>query len=304
MLRSYDILGNRQMLDGGAMFGNAPRALWSRWCPPDEQGRISLNCRALLVETDSKRILFETGIGVFFPPELKDRYGVVEPQHVLLESLATRGLSDGDIDVVMLSHLHFDHAGGLLAPWKSGQGERLLFPKAKFVVGRDAFTRAKSPHPRDRASFIAALPSLLEDSGRLHLIDAGPGDASIFGTSRLSFIESFGHTPGLLLAVIEGRHKRLIFCTDLIPGVPWVHLPITMGYDRYPEQLIDEKANLFRSSDLDRSWFFFTHDSQTAAARVRLDEKGRYQAHAHMATLDGWDLDAPAYDASGPHTAS
>lgn len=294
MLRAFDIHGNRQRLDGGAMFGNAPRALWSRWCPPDEQGRIDLCCRALLIETDSKRILFETGIGVFFPPELKDRYGVVEPEHVLLRSLAARGVSDADIDVVMLSHLHFDHAGGLLAPWQTGEGERLLFPKATFVVGREAFARAKSPHPRDRASFIPTLPSLLEASGRLRLIDAGPGDEAIFGTSRISFIESFGHTPGLLLAAIQGRHKRLTFCTDLIPGMPWVHLPITMGYDRYPEQLIDEKAALFRDSDLERNWFFFTHDAQAAAARVRLDEKGRFQAHSPLATLDGWDLDSAA----------
>lgn len=294
MLRAFDILGNRQRLDGGAMFGNAPRALWSRWCPPDEQGRIELCCRALLIETDDKRILFETGIGAFFPPELKDRYGVVETEHVLLQSLAARGLSDADIDVVMLSHLHFDHAGGLLAPWQAGQSERLLFPKATFVVGRDAFARAKAPHPRDRASFIPTLPSLLEGSGRLRLIDASEDTSALFGTSRVSFIASFGHTPGLLLAVIAGRHKRLVFCTDLIPGVPWVHLPITMGYDRYPEQLIDEKASLFRDSDLERSWFFFTHDVHTAAARVQLDEKGRFLAHSPLATLDGWDLDASA----------
>lgn len=294
MLRSFDIQGNRQRLDGGAMFGNAPRALWSRWCPPDEQGRIELCCRALLIETDSKRILFETGIGVFFPPELKDRYGVVEPEHVLLQSLAARGLSDADIDVVMLSHLHFDHAGGLLAPWQPKHSERLLFPKASFVVGREALARAKSPHPRDRASFIPCLPSLLENSGRLHVIDAEQDTSAIFGTSRISFIASSGHTPGMLHAVVTGQHKRLVFCTDLIPGVPWVHLPITMGYDRYPEQLIDEKAALFRGSDLEHSWFFFTHDSATAAARVHLDEKGRYQAHSPLATLDGWDLDAAA----------
>jgi glyoxylase-like metal-dependent hydrolase (beta-lactamase superfamily II) len=298
MLRSYDILGNRQRLDGGAMFGNAPRALWSRWCPPDEQGRIELCCRALLIETDSKRILFETGIGAFFPPELKDRYGVIEPEHVLLQSLAKRGVSDEDIDVVVLSHLHFDHAGGLLAPWQSGQSERLLFPKATFVVGREAFARAKSPHPRDRASFIPALPSLLEHSGRLQLIDAGQDTSALFGTSRVSFIASFGHTPGLLLASIAGRQKRLVFCTDLIPGVPWVHLPITMGYDRNPEQLIDEKASLFRDSDLEHSWFFFTHDLHTAAARVQLDEKGRFQAHSPLASLDGWDLDSSTLDST------
>jgi len=294
MLRAFDILGNRQWLDGGAMFGNAPRALWSRWCPPDDQGRIELCCRALLVETEAKRMLFETGIGVFFPPELKERYGVVESEHVLIDSLAKRGLTDADIDIVVLSHLHFDHAGGLLAPWRSGQNETLLFPKARFVVGREAFARAKAPHSRDRASFIPALPNLLEASGRLVVVDPTLDLSALFGTNRIGFFESFGHTPGLLHAVLTGQHKRLVFCSDLIPGMPWVHLPITMGYDRNAEQLIDEKGALFSRSDLERTWFFFTHDSKAAAARVRLDEKGRYQAYDARETLDGWDLDAAA----------
>src|SRR3954466_13182304 len=128
MLKASSVHGNSQRLDGGAMFGNAPRALWSRWAAPDEAGRIALACRALLVEGDGRRILFETGIGAFFAPELRERYGVVESEHVLLESLAGLGVSDRDVDVVVLSHLHFDHAGGLLAPYRSGKKPELLFP--------------------------------------------------------------------------------------------------------------------------------------------------------------------------------
>src|SRR5277367_2925434 len=93
MLKASSVLGNSQRLDGGAMFGNAPRALWSRWLVPDEQSRIPLACRALLVEHGGKRVLFETGIGVFFEPSLRERYGVVESEHVLLASLAALGLS-------------------------------------------------------------------------------------------------------------------------------------------------------------------------------------------------------------------
>src|ERR1700753_1855841 len=120
MLQASTIAGNSQRLDGGAMFGNAPRALWSRWLAPDEAGRVPLACRALLVEDGARKILFETGIGTFFAPELRDRYGVVEREPVLLASLAALGLRDSDIDVVVLSHLHFDHAGGLLAPYRAG----------------------------------------------------------------------------------------------------------------------------------------------------------------------------------------
>src|SRR5262245_39258342 len=132
MIRLWSILGNSQKLDGGAMFGNAPRAMWSRWIKPDAENRVPLACRALLASSlgdkGDKRVLFETGIGAFFPPKLKERYGVVEDEHVLLASLAHAGFKHEDIDAVVLSHLHFDHAGGLLAPFKAGEAPRLLFP--------------------------------------------------------------------------------------------------------------------------------------------------------------------------------
>ena len=120
------LLGNSQKLDGGAMFGNAPKALWTRWVPCDELNRIPLACRCLLVEEGERRILMETGIGSFFDPKMKDRFGVVESTHVLLDSLKSRGLSHEDIDVVVLSHMHFDHSGGLLSAWAEQKEPELL----------------------------------------------------------------------------------------------------------------------------------------------------------------------------------
>ena len=168
-MKLWSILGNSQKLDGGAMFGNAPRALWERWTTVDAANRIDLACRALLASPlNGKTVLFETGIGAFFPPALRQRYGVQEERHVLLDSLAAVGLDDADIDVVLLTHLHFDHAGGLLAAWEEGQPARLLFPNAHFVSGRRHWQRARQPHPRDRASYIPELPALLDASGRLN----------------------------------------------------------------------------------------------------------------------------------------
>ncbi|MFH0947097.1 MAG: MBL fold metallo-hydrolase, partial [Planctomycetota bacterium] len=190
----WSVLGNSQKLDGGAMFGNAPQALWSRWHMPDEQNRIDLACRALLLkEPDGRTILFETGVGAFFPPELKERYGVTEAGHVLLKNLARIGLDQEQIDVVVLSHLHFDHAGGLLAEFDPSAEKRLFFPRATYVVGEDAFERAVHPHPRDRASFIPEMPGLLEASGRLELVS---GDRSRTLGSRFRMHFSEGHTPG------------------------------------------------------------------------------------------------------------
>lgn len=276
---------NSQRLDGGAMFGNAPKALWSRWITPDEHNRIPLCCRCLLVEEPGRRLLFETGIGAFFDPKLKDRYGVVEDGHVLLQSLAAHGLTDADIDVVVLSHLHFDHAGGLLSAWQLDERPTLLFPNATFVVARRAWERAQAPHARDRASFIPEIQELLAASGRLVIVD-GPSPAILGEGYRLHY--SDGHTPGLALAEIDVQGTPVVFAGDLIPGASWVHLPITMGYDRFPELLIDEKRALL--SDLvDRGGkLFFTHDHQVALAGLARDERGRFRADTPIAELRGY----------------
>ena len=269
------LLGNSQKLDGGAMFGNAPQALWRRWEQPDEHNRIDLACRALLLESGDHKVLFESGIGCYMEPKFKQRYGVVEQHHVLLESLGDLGLSHEDITEVVLSHLHFDHAGGLLSAWQEGTPAKLLFPKARFYVGRGAWERALNPHPRDRASFIPELNQQLEASGRLRVLD--PGETLRFGEVDLQFVISSGHTPGMMCSDLRWQGKRMVFAADLIPGRHWVHLPITMGYDRYPEQLIDEKRNLLTSLVADDGLLFFTHDHQVAAARVHLDEqKNKY----------------------------
>lgn len=282
----WSINGNSQKLDGGAMFGNVPRALWARWVTPDALNRIPLACRCLLVrDMDGRNVLFETGIGACFEPKLRERYGVVESGHVLLQSLAEAGLRHEDIDVVVLSHLHFDHAGGLLEAWTEGADPQLLFPNAVFVVGAAHYRRAKQPHPRDRASFIASLPALLEASGRLECVE---GEHSPILGERVRFTYSDGHTPGLMLAEIRGDEGgSMVFCADLIPGRPWVHLPVTMGYDRWPEKLIDEKR-AFLDDKLARDvQLFFTHDHGCSVARVVRDERGRYSTTDERGALRG-----------------
>jgi glyoxylase-like metal-dependent hydrolase (beta-lactamase superfamily II) len=296
-MKLWSLLGNSQKLDGGAMFGNAPRAVWERWLAPDDHNRIPLACRALLASPlNAKTVLFETGIGAFFEPKLRERYGVVEERHVLLDSLAGAGFDHADIDVVVLSHLHFDHAGGLLAPWREGAAPVLLFPNATFVVSRGCWERALQPHPRDRASFIPELPALLEASGRLELVD-GPHCAALGDTVRFHY--SDGHTPGLMLAEIVGpervdgaAHGGVVFCADLIPGRPWVHVPITMGYDRNPEQLIDEKRAFLDDKLARNVHLFFTHDPDCALAQVVRDDKGRYGTAHEVAALSARPLAA------------
>ncbi|SCA63387.1 Probable quorum-quenching lactonase YtnP [Chlamydiales bacterium SCGC AG-110-M15] len=267
------IEGNTQRLDGGAMFGNAPKAMWSRWIKPDDNNSIPLACRVLLLKTDDgKNILFEAGVGAFFDPKMKARFGVVEEEHVLIKNLEAHGLSDEDIDVVILSHLHFDHAGGVLSAFGDGES-RLLFPNATFYTGKEHWERATHPHQRDRASFIPLIAELLEKSGRLKLIEGDSHPDLDFG---LSFRYAHGHTPGMLISVIDCDEGPLVFVADLIPARPWMHVPITMGYDRFPELVIDEKKAFLEDMEKLGAKLFLTHDPEVAYVEIQRDEKGKY----------------------------
>jgi glyoxylase-like metal-dependent hydrolase (beta-lactamase superfamily II) len=278
------VLGNNQRLDGGALFGNAPRAMWSKWHNPDEQGRIDLACRALLVQGGCGNVLLETGIGAFFSPEHRERYGVVESEHVLLESLGRLGLRHEDITTVILSHLHFDHAGGLLAPYAPGQGLKLLFPNATYVVSETAFNRARAPHTRDRASFIPELPDLLLQSGRLELLSNDRVETPTLGPS-FAFSQTDGHTPGMLHTMVKGEHMSIYFCADLIPGQSWVRPSISMGYDRYPELLLDEKLAVLEHACTSGDYLFFTHDPRIVMSQVAKDQSGKFTLAKVVETL-------------------
>lgn len=247
------IEGSRQWFDAGSMFSHAPRTLWQRWIDVAEDHRVLLACRSLLIDNT---ILFESGIGAFFSPKMRERYGVVEEEHKLLKEL-----DSNQVEHIILSHLHFDHAGGLLSKYEEGKPLQLLFPNAKFWISRRALERAKNPHVRDRASFIPELAPLLEASGRLKIIE---GSGVFPFHPKISFRESQGHTPGMLIVRAENTYLP----TDLIPGVPWVNLPITTSFDRFPELSIDEKKNLLEEVVENDGTLFLTHDPKHPFCKV------------------------------------
>ncbi|MCF6288535.1 MAG: MBL fold metallo-hydrolase [Proteobacteria bacterium] len=276
-MKLISLMGNSQMLDAGAMFGNAPKALWSRWVETDELNRMHIACRCLLAtDLDGKIVLFETGIGNFFAPKLKSRFGIKEKQHVLLDSLATVNLTHQDIDVVVLSHLHFDHAGGLLSSWQEDTEAELLFPNAQYLVSQQHWQRATNPHPRDKASFIPHLHELLKQSGRLQLVT----DATHKLLPSVAFEFTSGHTPSMMHAIVA----NIVFCADLIPGKAWMHIPISMGYDRFPELLIDEKTDFLQRHYKAGKQLFFTHDPAIAVASIHY-ENGRYATKNELTEL-------------------
>ena len=263
------IRGNSMRLDGGSMFGNAPKALWQKWIPADERNMIDIVSNCLLVKIGNRNILFETGCGAYLSPDMKARFAVKEEKHMLLQALAEQGLGDSDISHVVLSHLHFDHAGGLLSAWEPDRESDLLFPNAFFVVGDDNFKRAQSPHHRDRASFIPGLAEKLEATGRLMLKRGG--DRLAVGPLTIEFIQSQGHTPGMLVSWIQAPGGTIVYTADLIPGLPWVNLPITMGYDRFAEGLVDEKKLMLDRAVAEDALLVFPHDAAYVAARIERD---------------------------------
>lgn len=283
MPKLTSLLGNSQSLDGGAMFGNVPKSLWSGWIPADNNNRIKLACRCLLVQDQGKNILLETGIGAFFQPKLKERYGVNEDEHVLLDSLAKFNLRHTDIHIVILSHLHFDHAGGLLAPWQENHQPQLLFPNARFIVSEKSWERAANPHRRDRASFIPELIPLLSESQRVLKINQSSCD--LLG-KNYHFHFSNGHTPGMMLTEITMPDGPIIFAADLIPGTAWVHLPITMGYDRFPEMVCDEKEQLFSYLVKQNGRLFYTHDTVTALSNIKINNHDQFETFNLLPTLE------------------
>lgn len=283
MRKLTSIEGNSQSLDGGALFGNAPKTMWSKWIQADELNRIKTSCRALLIEESNRNILLETGIGTFFEPALRERYGVVEDRHVLLDSLASAGLCHEDIDILILSHLHFDHAGGLLTPWQQDKEPELLFPNAKYLISQDAWQRANHPHLRDRASYIPRLAGLLEKCGRLEILQKS--DSELLGPDY-RFHLSDGHSPGMMLTEIDMPSGPVVFMADLVPGTAWIHVPITMGYDRNAEKVINEKKQLLEYLLNNNGRLFYTHDPSVCLSELQLDERGKFSARSTHSTIN------------------
>jgi glyoxylase-like metal-dependent hydrolase (beta-lactamase superfamily II) len=286
-MECFSIEGNRQWLDGGAMFGNAPKSLWSRWITCDEYNRIPLACRCLVVKAENLVLLFEAGIGFYMEPKHSSRYGVEGKGALLIENLEKEGIHEKDVDYVILSHLHFDHAGGVVPEWPAIEKEEWasLFPNARYLVGKTQYERSLTPHSRDLASYVPGLPEKLKESGRLVLVDSQEPEIEDL-KGLVSFFYSDGHTPGLLNSIIHGKTETLFFCSDLIPGTFWVNLPIVMGYDRFPEQTVNEKKIVMEKAAAERWLLFYTHDPNVAASRVTLNGKGKYEASESLVILE------------------
>jgi glyoxylase-like metal-dependent hydrolase (beta-lactamase superfamily II) len=253
-------------LDGGAMFGVVPRVVWEKREPPDERNRVTLGLNVALIESGGTRVLVDTGMG--------DRWGEkeirmyrIERSTTLLDGLRARGLSPEDIDVVVNTHLHFDHAGGNTRL----DGGRLVptFPRARYVVQRGEWEDARHPHERNRASYREDDFVPLAEAGRLDLID---GEAEVAPGVRA--VPVGGHTTHHQMVVVGEGSETLVVPTDLLPTASHLPLPFVMGYDLFPVATLEAKRALL-SAAADGGWrVLFYHDARTPLGRVRREGDG------------------------------
>ncbi|MDT4813859.1 putative quorum-quenching lactonase YtnP [compost metagenome] len=283
--RISTLSGPARRLDGGSMFGSLPRRLWSKWFEPDQDNQIALAARAVLVQEPGRNVLILAGTEALLAP--LPRSCRCQPQAKgLLDSLAVLGLGEGDIHAVILTHLQAQLPATLRGAVREGNLPRLLFPAARFITGARHWSRAKHPHPHDRALFVPQIVRELGNSERLELLDGAGSDVLGAGWR---FHLSDGYTPGQLLPEIAMPAGPVVFAGDLIPGIHWLQLDVTTAYDRNPEGLIGEKERLLDHLVATRGRLLFARDPETALIKVTRDRRSNYQAFDRQRVLDRLD---------------
>lgn len=247
-------------LDGGAMFSVVPRVLWERFFRPDDLNRIRLGLNALLVRTGRENILVDTGIGHKWDPRSRDRYSITHETDILSE-LGARGLGPEDIDIVINTHLHFDHAGTNTV---ERDGEIVpTFPHARYVVQRGELEHARSPHERDRASY---RPEDFEPVARAGQIEQVDGDSEVVPGVRV--LKLSGHNRDLQCVRIDSEGETAFVFADLLPTTAHIAPAWVMSYDLYPVETLEQKKRLIPQAVRERWVCVFEHDPHIPLARL------------------------------------
>ena len=262
----YLLEDGRFWLDGGAMFGVVPKAIWSRLTESDEQNRIPLVIRPMLIRAGNRWILVETGVDTK-PGEKHRRIYRIERAGGLLRGLKELGLDPKDIDFVVNTHLHFDHAG--LNVVRTDEGLRPLFPRARYLVQRQEFYEATHPHERNRASY---LPENVEPVAEAGLFEFVEGEAEVLPGIRL--VPLPGHTLGQQGVEIESEDERLVYTADLLPTLAHVGLAYIMADDLYPVTTLETRKRHYPRWVEGNYRVVTPHDPLRPYARLQRGAKG------------------------------
>lgn len=253
-------------LDGGAMFGVVPKPLWEKRAPADAKNRIPLGCNTVIVRTGKQTVLIETGIGNKLPEKMQHIY---ENKMLLPQSLAAANIQPEEIDIVINTHLHFDHCGWNTTRKPDGSIVP-MFPNARYFAQRGEVEHGRRQLERDRVSYLSENYDPLVESGQMTLLD---GDAVICeGIS----VELFpGHTAQMQVVHIESAGRHAAYIGDLIPTSAHLDITWVMGYDLFPLTCIEQRKRLYERAIPEEWTILFTHDHRTPLGRVVLNEKGK-----------------------------
>jgi len=259
------------MLDGGAMFGVVPKALWERTNPADEKNRIKMAARSLLIEDGDRLILIDTGMGNKQSDKFYGHYAIWG-DHTLDSSLQKAGFHRDDITDVFFTHLHFDHCGGAIEFNSNG----ILVPafkSARFWSHQNHWEWAKKPNPREKASFLPENILPIHESGQLELLI---GTEKQLKKTALGFdiLLMDGHTEKQMLPMIQYQGKTIVFAADLIPTVGHLPIPYVMGYDTRPLLTLEEKASFLDRAVANDFLLFLEHDAENELISLEQTAKG------------------------------
>ena len=264
------INGGNFRLDGGAMFGVVPKVIWSKLIDVNEKNQIPLSTNALVVKLkkSNKLLLIETGNGNKFSEKFKKIYEIEDND--IERALLKNGFSPSDLTHVILTHLHFDHAGGST---KIEDGRTVpTFKNAKYFIQKREWEEATHPNDRNRASYLPENFVPLMEMGVLNLVD---GENEIL--EGIKVIPTPGHTFGHQSVLIDTGNEKFFYCGDLVPTNRHVPIPFIMAYDLYPVTIIETKKKIYEMG-LKENWtFIFLHDPDSPVGKIFLDEKGKYR---------------------------
>jgi glyoxylase-like metal-dependent hydrolase (beta-lactamase superfamily II) len=249
--------------DGGAMFGVVPKTLWSKQHPSDELNRIEAAFNCFVVETDVHRILIETGGGIRHGERERERMRLPDPP-VLGQVLESHGFEPGSIDLVINTHLHWDHCSGNTVD--DGSNVLPALPGARYVVQRGEVDHAREQHPRDAVSYRAVNYESLIDTGRMHLLD---GDVEVAPGVEVRVAP--GHNRDMMIVLVRSRGETWCQLSDLVPYAAHVTPTWVTAFDLYPMETIATKAGVLERAAAEGWWCSFGHDPKTGFAKIEFE---------------------------------
>ena len=272
-MKLYPINVGNFKLDGGAMFGVVPKALWNKTNPADEKNMIDIASRCLLIEDGDRLILIDTGMGTKQSDRFFSYYFRWGDQS-LDKALNNAGFCKEDITDIFLTHLHFDHCGGCVQWNKDQSGYELAFKNAVVWSNENHWNWAVKPNKREKYSFLTENILPIQDSGNLKFIPVPEKD--ILKQSELGFDVFYadGHTEKQMIPMISYKGKTICFMADLLPTVGHIPIPFVMGYDTRPLLTLDEKERFLKLAADHNYYLLLEHDAHNELITVKHTEKG------------------------------